>query len=269
MPDIHPTAHVDPQASLAPDVYIGPGCSVRGHVTLGPGTRLIAQVHLRGPLTLGQRNRVYPFACLGFAPQDRGYDPDHPGAGALVGDDNTFREGTTLNRATGDTPTTVGDRNYFMAYSHVGHDCRVRNDCTFANNAMLAGHCLVGDRVNLAGGSGAAQYCRLGRLAMISGAAGVTRDLPPFCTVHVTKRVSSLNLIGLRRAGLRQHILQLQRAFDIYYREGHTRPVAVARIRDELADDPLCLEFAHFLADSRGVTAYGNRRREASQNNGD
>lgn len=263
VPEIHSTAYVDDRATLSPDVFVGPGCSIRGEVVLGAGTRLIGQVHLRGPMVMGTGNRVYPFACLGFAPQDRGFDPDHDGAGVLIGDDNTFREGTTLNRATGGTPTTVGNGNYFMAYSHVGHDCRVGNAGTFANNSMLAGHCLVGDRVNLAGGSGAAQYCRLGRLTMISGAAGVTRDLPPFCTVHMTKRVSSLNLIGLRRAGLRQHILPLQRAFDLYYRQGHTRLVAVEQIRDELGDDPLCQEFADFLATSKGVTAYGNRRRDS------
>ena len=202
MPQIHQTATVDDQATLADDVVVGPQCVIEGPVTIGPGTRLIAQVYLRGPMTIGANNTFYPTAVIGLEPQDWKADPDKPGKGTVIGDGNMLREGVSIHRASRDEhATTVGDRNYLMANSHVAHDCIVGNDCMFANSALLGGHCVVGDRVILGGNSGVQQFCRIGRLSMLGGCEGMTADLPPFCMVHHTKQVSALNLIGLRRAG--------------------------------------------------------------------
>ncbi|MEO1236650.1 MAG: acyl-ACP--UDP-N-acetylglucosamine O-acyltransferase [Planctomycetota bacterium] len=258
MPETHPTAIVDPSAELDDSVVVGPYCIVGPGVRVGAGTRLIAQVHLQGPLTLGKNNTLYPFAVLGGPAQDLKVDPDEPGAGLVVGDDNFFREGATLNRATQDEPTRVGDRNYFMANTHAGHDCRVGNDCVLANGAVLGGHVHLGNNVILGGNAGIAQFVRVGRLTMIAGAEGVTLDVPPFCMVHHTRQVSALNLVGLRRAGYRDHINNLRAAFDLLYREGHTTPNAAALILDQFSDDPICREFGEFLqAADRGVTQFG------------
>jgi UDP-N-acetylglucosamine acyltransferase len=257
LPTIHPTAFVDPQADLADDVTVGPYCIIDGRVTLGPGCRLISHVCLKGPLTLGRENTVYPFACLGFDPQDHSFDPDTDGAGTLIGDRNTFRESVTVHRATGDTPTTLGNGNFLMANAHVAHDCTIGDDCMFANSAVIAGHVHVGNKVILAGGAGVQQFCRVGRLSMLSGNEGITKDLPPFCIVHHTKRVGSLNVIGLRRNGYRDNIKPLQQAFDFIYRSGLTTPKAAEQIEQNLSDDPLCVELAEFLRTAtRGITQY-------------
>lgn len=258
MPQIHPTATVDEQAHLADDVVVGPQSVIEGPVSIGPGTKLIAQVYLRGPLIIGANNTFYPFAAIGLEPQDWKADPDKPGKGTIIGDGNMIREGVSIHRASRDDHATIiGDRNYLMAASHVAHDCIVGNDCMFANSALLGGHCEVGDRVIFGGNSGAQQFCRIGRLSMLGGAEGITADLPPFCMVHHTKQVSALNLIGLRRAGLREHIKPLREAFNLYYRRGIPGGKALDMIDNEL-DDTLVTEFTTFIRKSkRGVTGYG------------
>ena len=258
MPQIHRTASIDDQAQLADDVFVGPNCVIEGQVTIGPGTRLIANVYLQGPMTIGKNNRIYPYAVLGLEPQDWKADPDKPGKGTVIGDGNMIREGVSIHRSSRDEhPTTVGDCNYLMAASHIAHDCVIGTDCLFANSALLGGHCNVGDRVIL-GSNGAAQhFCRFGRLSMLGGCEGITADLPPFCMIHHTKQVSALNLIGLRRAGLRQHIAPLREAFDLYYRRGYPASKSLVII-DEQIDDPLVTEFTDFIRESeRGVTGYG------------
>jgi UDP-N-acetylglucosamine acyltransferase len=226
-------------------------------VTLGPKTQLLSHARVQGPITLGSNCVVYPFACLGMAPQDRKFDPQEQGAGIVIGDDNVFRESFTVHRATGDRPTTIGHRNYFMANSHVGHDCLIGNDCTIANGVLFGGHCELGDKVMFGGNAGMHQFCRIGRLAMVSGITPVVQDVPPFCTVYTTGFVGSLNLVGLRRGGYRDSINALKRAFDILYRQRHTNTTACDLIEAHLGHDPLCLELARFVrASKRGITAY-------------
>ncbi len=259
MPDIHATAIIDPaiELDLADDVVIGPYCILHGpsQITIGAGTRLLANVQLQGPITIGQGNTIYPFASLGFAPQDYGYDASIPGAGLVVGDGNVIREGVTLQRATGDNPTRVGDHNYLMAYSHVAHDARVDNHVTLVNNAMVAGHAHIMDRAIMSGGSGIQQFTRIGRFAILSGNVGVAQDLPPFMMAVRMKSVDTLNVVGLRRAGLREHIKPLTRAFDWLYHSGLSNTGFVAKVEAELGDDALCMELADFVRHTkRGIT---------------
>lgn len=266
MPDIHPTANVSPDAELADDVVIGPNCTIEAQVTLGPGTRLIGSAYLKGPLTMGANNTVYPFACIGYAPQHRKYHPKQPGAGIVVGDDNTFRESVTVHRAFTQSPTVIGSRNYFMVNAHVGHDCVIGSDCTLVNQVLLAGHVSIGDGVTMGGNAGAHQHVRIGRLAMVGGIVALRQDLPPFCITGTGIGVAGLNLVGLRRAGYRDHVRPLQRAFEILFQGGHTNPTAVALILAELGDDPLCAEFAHFVAGTkRGITRYVGARGDEAE----
>ncbi len=254
---IHATSLVDPRAELADDVEVGPWCRIEGQVSIGAGTRLIGNVFLEGPLTLGRGNTVYPFTCLGFSPQDRKYDPRHPGAGVVIGDENIYREGVSIHRATGDRPTTIGNRNYFMANAHVGHDSVVGDDNMLANGAVLGGHVQLADRVVLGGASGVHQFCRVGRLALLSGLAGVSSDLPPFGICYYTRVLGGINLVGLRRAGFRESIPRIKRAYEIVFEEGRTNKSAAAQVLQELGDDPLCVELAEFVRTTRrGLTRY-------------
>ena len=263
MATIHPSAVVDRRTEIDDDVEIGPGCVIDGAVTLGRGTRLIAQIYLRGPLTVGSENLLYPSVCIGFAPQDRKFDATTDGPGVVIGSQNVLREGVTIHRATGQTPTTVGDRNYMMSNSHIGHDVVMHNDCMLANGALVGGHVDLADRVILGGNAAVHQFCRLGRLSILAGVKGVIKDVPPFCTVYVSRYVGSLNHVGLRRAGYREHITPLKRAFDLLYRSRIPNAVAADRIEAELSDDPLCIEFAQFVrAATRGVAPYDESTRD-------
>lgn len=261
MAHIHPTSIVDDQARLAPDVEIGPFCILQGAVTIGAGSRLVSHVHLKGPIVIGENNLIYPQVCMGFSPQSRREDPATVKAGIKIGNDNLFREGVTIHRASADIPTTVGDDNFLMAYAHLGHDVVMGNHNTLANTSLIAGHVHIADNVNIGGTGGVHQFCRVGRLSMISGTMGITRDLPPFVTVHQPVGALSLNIIGLRRNGYNKHIPAIKKAFKILFRERHANPVAVKLIRETCGDDPLALEMADFVEQSkRGIVPAAVKR---------
>ena len=255
MPRVHPTASLDGEVELADDVEIGPHCVLTGPITIGAGCRLIGNVWLQGPLTLGERNLLYPFSCLGFAPQDVKWDPAQPGAGLVIGSGNVFREGVTIHRATSDqTPTRVGNQNYWMAYSHAGHDSLIGNDCIFANGTLLAGFVRVEDRVITGGTTCVHQFCRVGRGAMLSGTMGLTRDLPPWFMLTGTNTAGSINMIGLRRSGASQEAIEDVRwVYKTLYRCGISIAAAIEVIR-ERAGRPIVDEYLEFFASSkRGI----------------
>ncbi|HEY1685828.1 MAG TPA: acyl-ACP--UDP-N-acetylglucosamine O-acyltransferase [Tepidisphaeraceae bacterium] len=260
MAKIHPTALVHPQAHLADDVEIGPYCIIDSpDITIGPGNCLIAHVHLTGNVTIGAENIFYPNVVIGFEPQDRKFARGQKSVGVRIGDKNILREGVTIHLATQSRPTTLGNRNYLMCNAHLGHDAQVGNDCTLANAALLAGHVELADNVTIGGVAGVHQFCRVGRLSMLSGGAGIVQDLPPFCTCYTTRLVESLNIVALRRSGYRENIPNLKRAFDILYRDRHTIPIAAGLIERELGHDPLCQELVTFIRSTkRGITPYGS-----------
>ncbi len=200
---IHPTAVVHPGARLDPGVWIGPGCVVGEAAVLGRNTRLESHVSVLGLTEIGPDCRFAPFTSIGTEPQDVGYKGDP--TRVLIGAGNIFKEFITVNRGTvkGGGVTRIGDRNFFMAYSHVAHDCRVGNETIFTNNVTLGGHVVVGDFAVLSGFTGVHQFCRIGRYAFTGGFTVITQDLPPFCKVAGMRpvKVYGLNGIGLRRRG--------------------------------------------------------------------
>ncbi|MEQ9459422.1 MAG: acyl-ACP--UDP-N-acetylglucosamine O-acyltransferase [Phycisphaeraceae bacterium] len=265
MANIHPTALVDPKATLADDAEIGPWCRIEGDVRIGSGTRLISNVHLEGPLRVGDNNTIYPNVCLGFAAQDRKYDPTTPGAGVTIGDHNILREGVTIHRATGDHPTALGSDNYLMVNSHLGHDVIVGDRCNLANGVLLGGHVIVQNDVTIGGGTAVHQNCRLGRRSMVAGVIAVIQDVLPFCVVFHTREIIGLNLIGLRRAGMRDEIRPLKQALAYAGSSGLSNKAASERIRAELADHSTCLEMADFIESTqRGISPFSKSSRSAA-----
>jgi UDP-N-acetylglucosamine acyltransferase len=252
MPHVHPSAVLSGDIQLADDVVIGPHCVLAGTIRIGPGTTLIAGVHLHGPLWIGARNVCYPGVCLGFAPQDLKFDPSKHGAGLVVGDGNTFREHVTISRATKeDAPTTIGNDNYWMAGSHAGHDARVGNNCIMGNGVAFGGHSVVGDRVVFGGLSAIHQFARVGRLCMLSGLAGLSSDLPPFCLLTGINTLSGLNLVGMRRAGIpRDAIDHVRWAFRTLWRRG-TSPKKTVHDLAERAHVPEVKEIMDFVLSAK------------------
>lgn len=201
-PLIHPTAVVDPKASLGQGVHIGPYCTVGAGVVLGNGVKLVSHVVVDGDTHIGDETVVYPFATLGLAPQDLKYKGEV--ARVRVGGRNQIREHVTIHMGTetGRMETTIGDGNLFMVGVHVAHDCIIANNCVFANNATLAGHVEVADNAVLGGLCAVHQFVRIGTLAMVGGMTGVEADVIPYGMVTGNRaHLQGLNLVGLQRAG--------------------------------------------------------------------
>jgi UDP-N-acetylglucosamine acyltransferase len=254
---IHPTAVVDPGAQLDPTCEIGPYAVVGPHVTLGPHTTLAAHAVVTGRTTLGEGNRVFPHAVLGEIPQDLKYRGE-PTA-LVIGDRNTFRECVTVNLGTaqGGGVTTIGNGCLLMAYSHVGHDCRVGDGAIIANSVALAGHVLLEDHVHISGLAAAHQFCRIGRLAFVSGLTGVVMDVPPYCTaVGARAELAGLNTVGMQRAGMtEEQVGRVKQAYKIVFRSNLGLAEAIAQLDQELGAYPEIAHFAAFLKGSqRGLT---------------
>lgn len=198
---IHPTAIIDPAASLAEGVSVGPYCVIGANVTIGAGNVLKSHVVIEGHTTIGENNSFFPFSAIGQVTQDLKYEGEP--TSLLIGNGNVFRENTTVHRGTTkETPTQIGDHNLFLSYAHVAHDCQVGNHCILSNNGTLGGHCWVGDYAIISGLSACHQFCRIGEHSLTGGCSKIVQDVPPFTIVDGNPAtVRSLNKVGLQRRG--------------------------------------------------------------------
>src|ERR1700757_791411 len=199
---IDPTARVADGARIGASVEIGPYCLVGPHVELKSGVRLIGHVNVTGATTIGEETIVYPFSSLGTPPQSVHYRGGE--TKLVIGAACELREGVTMNTGTenGGGITRVGDGCSFMVGSHIGHDCTVGNDVTFANNVVLGGHVSVGDFAVFGGQAAVRQFVRIGEGAMVVGMSGVRADVIPFGLVQgPLADLVGLNVVGMRRRG--------------------------------------------------------------------
>lgn len=251
---IHPTAIISSEAVIGEGVQIDPYVIVEGPVVIGDNTRIRSHAYLTGLVTLGANNDVGQGVTLGERPQhlgDRG-----EGTRVEIGDGNTFREHVTVHRGTKASLTTkIGNQNYFMAGSHIGHDSIIGDSCMIVNGSLIAGHCVLQDRVLISGNSAIHQFTRVGRLAMLSGQSAGTKDIPPFVTVYGRDRIAGVNVVGMRRAGMRvEEISAVRKAFKILYREGLMLKLAVEKLERDLGHYPVVTEMITFIRESkRGV----------------
>lgn len=249
MSAIDSTARVAATASIGRDVTIGPYCVVGSDVVLGDGCRLIAHVHLAGHTSIGARTVIHPFASLGSPPQSVKYrgGPTR----LIVGAECDIRENVTMSRGTEDDRgvTEVGERCFFMAGSHVGHDCVVGNDVVFANNVALGGHVSVGDYAVFGGNAVVRQHLRVGESAMIAGVSGVRADIIPFaCAQGPLANLVGLNVVGLRRRGIgREDIHRLRHAYQALFFGVGTFRERVDRVAGESDDNPLVARVIAFI----------------------
>ena len=237
MSNIAESALVSKEAAIASDVVIGAYSVVDANVTIGAGTVIGPHVVIHGPTTLGERNRIVGHASIGTDPQDLKYKGEH--TELRIGNDNVIREFVTLNRGThgGGGITTIGSNNFFMAYSHVAHDCRVGDNTIFANNATLAGHVDVGDFATIGAFSAVHQFCHVGDHAFIGGGSICTQDVLPFVKTVGNRpaKTYGVNTIGLERKGFsRETIEALQRAYRLLVRSHLHLEDALHRIESEL-----------------------------------
>ena len=246
-PGVHPTALVDPQARLAPDVQVGPYAVIGPQVRIGAGTTIGAHCLLEGYTTIGSGCEIFTGAVIGSIPQDLKYTGEK--SELLIGDRNRIREYVTINPGTkgGGGKTVIGSDCLLMAYAHVAHDCLIGNHVIIANSAALAGHIVVEDRAIVGGLVGIHQFVRVGALAIIGGCSRVVQDVPPYSTcVGYPTKVFGLNTEGLRRAEVpTESREQLHRAFRVLFHSGLSMPHAVEQVAQ---NGHHCAEVEHLLA---------------------
>lgn len=229
---VHASAIVDPAAQLDISVVVGPYAVIGAQVRVGAGTTIGAHCVIEGRTTIGRDNKIFQFASLGAAPQDKKYagEPTE----LVIGDRNTVREFCTFNLGVPEAGgvTRVGDDNWIMAYTHIAHDCQVANHTTLANNTTLAGHVHLGDWVTVGGLTGIHQFVKIGAHAMVGFASAVSQDVPPFMLVDGNPlAVRGYNVVGLRRRGFTpERLAAVKQMHRLLYRQGHTLDEARAAI---------------------------------------
>lgn len=253
---IHPTAIVDPKASLADDVEIGPYSIIGPDTEIGAGTRIGPHVVVGAHTRIGARNTFFQFSSIGEAPQDKKYRDE--ATRLEIGDDNTVREFCTLNRGTAQDAgvTRIGSNNWIMAYVHMAHDCQVGSHTIFANNAQIAGHVHVGDYAILGGFTVVHQFCRIGAHSMTAMGTILLQDLPPYVTASGNTAVPhGINSEGLRRRGYSAAAISaIKRAYKTLYKSGLSFEEARIGITSDSSAHPELAAMVGFLAvPGRGI----------------
>ena len=246
---IHNSNVISKKAKIGKNVKIGPFCNIGENVELEDNVEIISNVHIEGNTKIGSGTKIFPFACIGTAPQDLKYN-NEPNR-LLIGKDNVIREYVTINPGTegGGGKTVIGSNCLFMISSHIAHDCKVGNNVIIANNVPLGGHVTIEDFVVIGGNSAVQQFTRIGRLAMIGGMTGVLKDVIPFgLSVGNRNHLQGLNLIGLRRKNYEnKKIMNLDKAYKEIFSSKNLHE-NLTKINDEYKDNELVNEVVNFIA---------------------
>ena len=246
---IDPRAVISPQAQIAADVRIGPFSVIGADVVIGAGTWIGPHAVINGPTRIGADNKIFQFASLGDAPQDKKYKGEP--TRLEIGDRNVFRESVTVNRGTTQAKgvTYIGNDNLLMAYSHVAHDCHLGDQIVMANCATLGGHVEIGDWVIMGGLSAVHQFTKVGAHCFIAHNAAVTRDVPPYVMAVGRPAVPhSVNSEGLKRRGFTaEQILNIRRAYRLLYRSGLKLKAAMEELEKAAVTQAEIRPFVEFI----------------------
>jgi UDP-N-acetylglucosamine acyltransferase len=255
--EIHPQATVAASAKLGEGVQVGAHAVVGEEVELGDGCVLRAHAVVQGPSKFGKNNVFHAFSVVGGDPQDYTFRDER--TELVAGNGNIFREYVTVSRGTqkGGGKTSLGDENFFLAYSHVGHDCVIGSHTLFVNGATLAGHVTVEDFATIGAFCPVHQFCRIGRYAYVGASTVVTQDVPPFSKIVTERETKSfgVNAIGLERKGFSPKRLRtLKQAYRLLLRSKLNTSQALAEMRKTLADSPDVQELIQFVESAeRGI----------------
>ncbi len=250
---VHPNAFVDSSAELHDGVSIASGAIIGPNVVIDSDTQIGPNAVIEGKTKIGKNNKVFPNVFIGLEPQDLKYK----GASTevVIGDNNTFRECVTINKATDEgEKTIIGNNNLLMAYTHIGHNCELGNGIVLSNSVQVAGHVKVEDKAIIGGCLGIHQFVHVGYLAMIGGMTRVDRDVPPFCLAEGHPgRLRGLNRVGIKRSGLMENkefdLKLLQDTWNLLFKSNDVISVSLEIAMKEkldLSSTKLC----NFLKDS-------------------
>lgn len=254
---IHRTAVIDQKAQLATDVEVGPYSVIGPEVSIDSGSWIGPHVVINGDTTIGKGNRIFQFASVGEASQDKKYAGES--TKLIIGDDNVVRECVTIHRGTvqDEGVTRIGHGNLFMAYAHIAHDCVIGDHNIFVNASTLGGHVIVGDYVALSAYCAVHQFCKIGSYAFITHGSIIIKDVAPYVLItggH-SPTVCGINSEGLKRRGFSPEDIQnLRRAYKVIYRQGLRTEEAIEKLNEMATSAPPVKLFADFLTQSeRGI----------------
>ncbi|MFT5192914.1 MAG: UDP-N-acetylglucosamine acyltransferase [Verrucomicrobiales bacterium] len=227
---LHPTAIIDSKAQLGSGVTIGPFAIIEAGVAIGDDCVIAGHAQILGRVELGEGTRIGSGAIIGGLPQDTSFDPEIL-SGVRIGRRNDLREHVTVHRGTSEgAMTIIGDRNFLMVGSHLGHDCKMGDDNTLANHCLLGGHVQMGNGGFLGGGGGYHQFVRIGDRVMAHGLSAISMDLPPFVMASGRNGIVGLNSVGLQRAGFSPEArAEVKAIYRIFCREGLGKSQAIMK----------------------------------------
>jgi UDP-N-acetylglucosamine acyltransferase len=259
---IQPLSYVHPNAKIADNVVIDPFVTIAKNVEIGKGTWIGSNVTIMEGARIGENCRLFPGAVISAIPQDLKFEGEK--SLAIIGDNTTVRECTTINRGTSVTgKTEVGKNCLIMAYSHIAHDCKIGNNCIIVNSVALGGHVTIGDYAIIGGLSAVHQFASIGKHAMISGGSLVRKDVPPYIkAAREPLSFVGINSIGLRRRGFEdEKIQEIQNIYRVLFQSNKNTTQALLKIETEINASPERDEIISFIQNSgRGIMKGFNQK---------
>ena len=256
--NIHPSAIIDPSASLHESVTVGPHSIIEGNTEIGEGTVIASNVRIYAGTRIGQHNRIDHGVALGCEPQDLGFDRNC-NSGLVIGDHNQFRENMNISRGSKEGHMTrIGNHNYFMSLTHVAHDVVFGDRNVMTQSAIIAGHCHVGNRCFISGLVAVHQNVNIGDFAMVAGLAKIVKDVPPYATIDGNPAtVIGTNVVAMRRAGIDQDTRSaIKRAYKTIYHSGLSLAQALEQLESEVHGCEIASIIEFFKQSKRGVTTH-------------
>ena len=245
---IHKTAIIDSHAKISSNVQIGPYVIIGPDVEIDSDVIVQSHVNITGNTKIGKRNIFHPMSSIGSDPQDLKYNGEK--TNLIIGNDNTIREHVTINTGTiqGGGTTKVGSNNLIMIGAHIAHDCIIGNNIVMANNAAIAGHASIDDFVIIGAKSGVQQYVRIGKMAMIGGMTGVSRDVIPYgLSIGNRNFLNGINIVGLRRGKIsNKEIIVLTEAYKKIFKTESLNE-NLKNLNSEIINNSLVKEVIEFI----------------------
>ena len=246
---------IHPDAQIGKDVIIGPFVTIEEDVIIGDGTRIDSNVSILKGSRIGKNCHICSGAVIGGEPQDLKFRGEY--STAEIGDNTTIREFVTVNRGTASRgKTVVGNNCLIMAYSHIAHDCILKNNIIVANATQIAGEVEIDDFATVGGGTLMHQFSKIGSHVMIQGGSHINKDVPPFAVVgRIPTTFAGINLIGLRRRGFSaEQIENIQNMYRIIYNSDINNTDALNKIIAEIPDSNEKATVVNFIKSSdRGI----------------
>lgn len=232
---IQPLAYVHPEAKIAQNVVIEPFVTIAKNVVIGEGTWIGSNATIMEGARIGKNCRIFPGAVVSAIPQDLKFKGEE--TIVEIGDNTTIRECVTINRGTvAKGKTVVGSNCLLMCYSHVAHDCVLKDNVILGAYTALAGEVVVDDFAIVSSGSLVHQFVNIGSHVMIQGASKVGKDVPPYVKAgRDPLAYEGVNSIGLRRRNFdNEKINEIQNIYRIIFGRGMNTTQSLEYIEAEL-----------------------------------